>query len=436
MILRRETWINIVLFCGLIALGLLGSIILFKTKPGLEKSPEKLIQTSVYTKVLVKQNLPVRFDAYGNTNASLKLQLRAQVPGVISYMSPHYLEGGTVGQNEVLIRLDQREYQLALEKAQASLIVQQSNLEQILLERGTILKNLDLSKKNLELNEKELERYAQMILEKTVTEQAYENILQKVQQQRIQVQNYENSLMQIPNRITLQKANIDSARVSVQEAMLRLEKTEIRAPYAAQVQGKIVETGEFLSAGAVLGTLVGLETLELEIPVPQSEIEFISQSMEEDTTNQINYSTNKARLVRVEPLGPEGSPVNGVLARFGASFDPRTRTIPVYIELKNTLTKGSLSDLYMHPGTFCKVSFEGKVIPEIYTVERTAYLAGKIQILREGRVRSVEVEIIRDQGELLWVRGALEEGDQLILRYNELHEDGKSLAAIDRLELP
>ena len=251
-----------------------------------------------------------------------------------------------------MIRLDQREYQLALEKAQAALIVQQANLEQILHERSTILKNLDLSQKNLELNEKELQRYAQMVLEKTVTEQAYENILQKVQQQRIQVQNYENSLRQIPNRMTLQKANIDAARISVQEAMLRLEKTELRAPFTAQVQDKRIEVGEYISAGAILGTLIGLEKLELKVPIPQSEIEFITHSMEDGGASSDLKSNSSARMVRIEPLGPVGEPINGFVTRFGAAFNPKTRTIPVYIELQNTLTKGSSDDLFMHPGTF------------------------------------------------------------------------------------
>ena len=72
----------------------------------------------------------------------------------------------------------------------------------------------------------------------------------------------------------------------------------------------------------------------------------------------------------------------------------------------------------------------------IYEVDRTSFLDGKIQVLRRGKVQNVTVDIIRDQGEFLWVRGSILPGDELILRHNELYEEGKDMVAVPKRVLP
>ncbi|MBT3783506.1 hypothetical protein HOF92_00945 [bacterium] len=339
-----------------------------------------------------------------------------------------------------MIRIDQREYHLALEKARATQLAKGASLEQVLQERSNLKKSLELSRKNLTLNEKELKRYKEMVKEHTVTDQAYENILQKVQQQRLQVLGHENALAQIPHKITLQRANISSARISVQEAMIRLERTEIRAPFTGKLNDRKGEVGEFLGMGVSLGRLVSLESLELKIPVPQSEIKTLLGNSSTGIADlpsagkQLRLDDSR-RFVKIDPVAPKGPGVLGKISRFGAAYDPKTRTLPVYIEFTNTLSKDNLNDLFLHPGTFCKVEFTGDMLENVYEVDRTALLNDRVQVIREGMVHTVTVELARDQGATLWVRGAFEKGDELILRYTELFEDGKRVIAVTKKAL-
>ena len=126
----------------------------------------------------------------------------------------------------VLARLDDRQLRLALEEARAA--------------RARIVARLDYARA-------QERRLAVLMSQSTVSKaQAEEAAAER----------------------RMLEQDLASAKVSVQQAELRLAQSTVRAPFAGTVVERLVEVGEFLSVGSPLARLVDTVNLEAQVRAP------------------------------------------------------------------------------------------------------------------------------------------------------------------------
>jgi multidrug efflux system membrane fusion protein len=168
----------------------------------------------------------VDFDEYvGRFVAVDAVEVRSRVSGYLDKI--HFTDGQMVKQGDLLFTIDRRPFQIALDEARA---------------------NLAQSRANLAFAETDLTRAQQLVREKTISEQVYD---QRVQAKRVA------------------EASVAASEAAVRKAELDLEFTELRAQVSGRIGDRRVSTGNLVVGGTagtttLLATIVSVDPIRFE----------------------------------------------------------------------------------------------------------------------------------------------------------------------------
>ena len=187
-------------------------------------------------------------------------------------------------------------------------------------------------------------------------------------------------------------ARLEAARSAVARAEEQLQYTEVRAPYAGIVSERHVEVGEAVSPGQPLMSGLSLESLRVEVGVPQSMFEPV---------REIGQAFVYAGDDRIAAESLTFYPV----------ADPVTNTFRVRVNLP----EGSAQ---LFPGMFVKVGFvvgESRrlLVPAEAIVRRSELSA--VYVADEERVALRQVRIGRRYGGDFEILAGLDEGEYVAL---------------------
>lgn len=166
------------------------------------------------------------YDEYvGRFVAVNSVEIRARVSGYLDAV--HFTDGQLVKDGDLLFTIDKRSFQNAVAQARATLAAAQSNLA---------------------FTEADFTRGQQLVKEKTITDQTFE--------QRSQA--YRNA-----------RAAVSGAEAQVRTAELDLEFTELRAPIAGRIGDRRVTPGNLVTGGTsgnttLLATIVSTDPVYFE----------------------------------------------------------------------------------------------------------------------------------------------------------------------------
>ncbi|MHB0819591.1 efflux RND transporter periplasmic adaptor subunit [Stutzerimonas stutzeri] len=186
----------------------------------------------------------------------------------------------------------------------------------------------------------------------------------------------------------------------------------VRAPIGGVLQELEVRQGMSVAAGAPLARINGLESVWLEVAVPEGQAG--------------NIRVGQAVTAHLPALA--GEPVQGTIAAVLSEATAATRTLRVRVELPNT-------DGRLRPGLSARVelvaqrSHSALLVPSeavIRTGKRTLVMLAEAG----GRYRPVEVRVGEDSGSQTAILQGLEEGQQVVASGQFLIDSEASLRGI------
>lgn len=313
------------------------------------EQPIEIAESETFTvkPVTLRVTLPVSGTLNPRARTAVKAQVAAQVGEVLVE------EGQEVGKGEVLVRIDI------------------SDLESTLNER---LANLEGAKAQHTLARKSRDAKVKLA-EKGYAARLTVNEVESV---------YEASA-----------ANVRALEAQVDAARRALEKAEVKAPMAGIVATRAVDPGDKVSVDTPLLTIVSLDEMEIDAPVPASEIGLVKIG----------------QPVAFQVPGLAERRFEGIVARINPVARAGTRSIPVYISLDNP---GGL----LRGGMFAEGEIVIEEAADVLAVPDEAIRDenGETYVLKleEGRIRRqpVTAEAQRSGG-LVRVSG-LAAGDRII----------------------
>ena len=166
------------------------------------------------------------FDEYvGRFVAVDSVEVRARVSGYLEGV--HFKDGQIVKQGDLLFTIDKRPFQNTLDQARASLVQ---------------------AKSNLAFTESDFARGQQLVRDKTITEQTFE--------QRSQA--YRNA-----------QAAVSNAEAAVRQAELDMEFSELKAPVTGRIGDRRVSPGNLVTGGTagnttLLAIIVSIDPIRFE----------------------------------------------------------------------------------------------------------------------------------------------------------------------------
>lgn len=184
------------------------------------------------------------------------------------------------------------------------------------------------------------------------------------------------------------QARLNSARGGVATAQEQLEYTVVRAPYSGIVAERHVELGELVSPGQPLITGLSLQSLRVNVDVPQSMFRAV-------------HTIGKAFVY----IGDER--IEGEDLTFFPVADTAANTFRVRVDLPD----GSAT---LYPGMFVKVGFvvgetQRLLIPSAAVVRRSELSA--VYVVTGDRVALRQVRLGRRYGDSIEVLAGLVEGE-------------------------
>lgn len=131
--------------------------------------------------------------------------------------------------------------------------------------------------------------------------------------------------------VTSEELDADRAEVAAVTAQLTtarwsLEHAVLRAPFAGKVTGRQVELGQVAAAGKTAFTLLGVDTLQVEVGIPASELDGLS--LHGPVQVRLSESSGIAAVGRLDHAPVAGDPRSGAIAVTVNVPDPEGRLLP------------------------------------------------------------------------------------------------------------
>ena len=263
----------------------------------------------------------------GNLASIDQVKVSAEVAGTVIFANIDL--GKEVQAGEVLVKLDDRELQLARDRAESALKQTEAQLgldpakpsvippdEQIATVR-TAIANRDDAKVKFTQSQALV---AQGLVPRTDLD---------TNETRLKVT--EAVLQSTLESVRSLKASLQDRRAALQLAQKKIDDATVKSPVNGVVSERLVQRGEFIRENTQITTIVQLNPLQLRTAV------------QEKFSNLIR--PNLPVQFAVEPF--PGQTFNGRIANISPSIDQQTRTFPVEVQVENANRK-------LKPGFFAK----------------------------------------------------------------------------------
>jgi len=194
------------------------------------------------------------------------------------------------------------------------------------------------------------------------------------------------------------RARLAAAEARTRTSGMAERDTRVVAPAAGTIERRSVQTGEHMSRGATMFTLVRSDLLELAASVPARQ-------------------ANGVKPGQVVRFVADGRTFDGRVARVSPTIDPASRAVTVYVQVPNA--GGALKG-----GTFAAGRVVSRVIPDAITVPTSALRQGaadgrpfvyRVDARNLVEQAMVQVGVADERRGVVEILDGLREGDRVIV---------------------
>ena len=350
------------------------SALMYFTRPPAEIAEPIEAVVTVDVAEVVKENLRIEIQAQGTVTPLRETTILAEVKGRIIEVASSFHVGGFVSRDDILLRIDPRDYQTNLLHAQAALESAESVLVQEKGRAQVALREWEKLPKNSQRSQEARDLY-----------------LRKPQ------------LDEADARRLAAHAELNTARDN-------LERTIIRAPYDALIRRKEVDLGQFVGAGSVLADIFSVETAEVRLPIPQSKLDYLELPGLEgyEAGSAIDLYTDVGGDIKHWPAR---------LHRTEGVFDERSRALYTVARIDDPYSLKNPGGLPLRVGTFVNASIEGRELNNVVQLPRYVLRAGNfVWVVDDSmHLRNRQVTSLRTGGDRIYISAGLDEGDRVSL---------------------
>ncbi|MFO7551971.1 MAG: efflux RND transporter periplasmic adaptor subunit [Haliea sp.] len=365
---------QIFLAAGLLAGAAAITFLLYLNRPSTDITEPVYIPVTVDVVEVEKETIRIPVQAQGTVSPLQQTVLVAEVQGRIVEAADNFNVGGFLRQGDVLLRIDPRDYEARLARAQAALRSAESELMQ---EQG----RADVARREWERLPAGSQR----------SDAARDLYLRKPQ------------LAQAEAQLLAAKADVSTARDD-------LERTAVRAPYDALVRDKHTELGQYVTPGTRLAEIFAVAMAEVRLPIPQTRLAYLDLP-------GVAADSGGALIDLYTDVGGDVTHWSARLHRSEGVFDERSRALFAVARIDDPYALDSPGREPLRVGTFVNANIEGRPMPGLVALPRYVLRAGDtVAVVDDNNlVRNRKVTALRASGDFIYVSSGLENGDLVIL---------------------
>ena len=318
---------------------------------------------------------PVTFSVQSQGSVAPRTQttLVAEASGQIVEVSPAFVSGGFFRKDDVLVRIDPRNYESVVKRARAAVARAETQL-------ATETATASYAK----------EDYARLQRLNPNTAPASALALRKPQ-------------------LSAAMAELQSAQADLEKAEGDLDRTVIRAPYDGLVRQKIADVGQYVNVGSQLAMTFAIDIAEVRLPITQNDLQYL------DLTKL--RAGLPLEVVLQTQLGGETVSWAAVITRSEGVFDADTRVLYLVAQVADPYglqrgAEGAQVPLMM--GTFVSAQIAGRPGGDLFVVPRQSIYRGETIWLvdDDSTIRPARVDVVRADEDFFYISDGLMEGDR------------------------
>ncbi len=338
-------------------------LMLMKTlKPQEQKKDEDVVVTTVEVISIQPVDYTIPIQTEGMVLPQTSISFSAEIAGKIVNVADDFSNGGQFSKGEVLVEIDDNDYQLAITRAQANV--------------ANAKASLDLEQAKSDLARKDWVKYGKKGKPSALN-------------------------LNLP-QVASAHAALDGANADLKLAQRNLDKTKVVAPFDGVIFNKMADVGQFVSTGMALATIASTEVAEIRVALSDDQL---VQSGLNDSLDNVHVSISSEETQNVH--------WQGLVKQIEAQRDARTLMNYVVIEVEDPFMQQQMA---LRFNTFVAVEFPGMTLKGIYPLNREYMLLNnRIKVLDSDSKLSIKsVDIAYSDDDYFYLSQGLDKKDKVI----------------------
>ena len=347
-------------------------------------APEQSLAT-VRVAAVQPESVTLEVSSQGKVQASRRVDLSASTSGQVSWVSPSLVPGGFFAADDVIIRLDSRDFENALERSRSSVAQAETEANH---------------------SSTELARYRELAQRSLVSD---------------------SQLQDLQRQADLNQGRLRDAKAALSQTELDLRRSEVRAPFASIVEDTNIELGQNVNRGQSLANLLSADDVEVRVPLALSQLGYLDIPL--------GYRGELPQEIAPEVTlsGMFGGQLlhwTGTLVRTEAGIDASNNSVQAIVRVKQSAIAQEAGEgkrqVPLPVGLFVEASIRGKTIDGIFALPREVIRSGNrvLVVDAENRLRFREVEMLRLENDRVLIQSGLTAGERICMSPIQAVVDG------------
>lgn len=343
---------------------------------------------------VVQKDIRIPIQAQGTVSPVRKTSIISEVKGRIIEVSDNFNVGNFAREGDVLLRIDPRDYQTNLLRAQAAVASAKSSLAQ---EEG----------------------------QAAVAKREWQKLPKNSQRS----QQAKDLYLRIP-QLELATAQVLAAMADLNTARDNLERTIITAPYDALIRSKHSDLGEYVAPGSTLADIFSVDYAEVRLAIPQSKLAYL------DLPGLEGYRGIESTVDLYTDVSGDVNHWSAQLHRTEGVFDERSRVLFTVVRIEDpyALQGSTAHSLPLRFGTFVNANISGKTFEKLVSLPRHILRPGNLVWIvdKDMKLQNRKVTILRTGGDSIYVSAGLDNGDLVSLTPLDATFSGATVKIIEQ----
>ena len=369
----KRSWptivINTIMCLSILGASAAAIVVINRTEPTAEQiNTRRKSAALVETVVVERGTYSPELVVLGTVQPAQEIVLSPRVRGQVVELSPKFAPGEVVAKDEVLLQIDPADFENAVSIRESELKQAEASLE---IEAG----RQSLAKQELALLGDSIEGLNKAL------------VLREPQYASIQSQ-------------------ISAAKAALRRAKLDLERTQIIAPFDAQILRRTANVGSQVGPGDEIGQLVGVDEYWVTAAVPVRSLRWVQFS-------DSDHAPSTVKLRNPDAWGPDVEREARV-ARMIGRLDQQSRLARVLITVSDPLGRQSSAPALILD-TLIEAHIEGKPIEDVVQLSREyVHDRNTVWVMKDNKLEVRQTRIVFQDAKHAYIGEGLEHGEEVV----------------------
>ena len=358
----------------IISVSIIIFVLMIRLRPEAKFEEPKIIPQLVETMVAYPSEVGAKISSQGTIRPEHEIFVTSELSGKVTWVSKNFLDGAGFQMGDTLMKIEKRDYELALISTESSLF------------------------------------QARLALER---EEAEAN-LASIEWKRVGKGDASSLTLREP-QLAQARAVLAAAEAAYEQSKRNLERTSIIAPFNGRVRKKMVDLGTNLIPGSRLADIYATASFEVRLPIADKDIPFLGIPLDGTSIDP----SNRPEVRLSTSYGGDELNTKGFIVRSESEIDPKTRMISAIATIPISNTNSGFK-----VGMFVNAEINGLSFPGVTVIPRSAVKDNMIWVVIDEKLRRKSVEVIRFEKDFAFISDGLNKNDRILITRLSSYVDG------------